>query len=193
MLHLENIVKSYFWGPSEDEGPQHLQYALVCCLGSHTWKWPVVGVFIAPNTKVAVGGKLSLSAVTPDSLVVHRTAHYSLFGAPSRYPVRAGDRWRAGFSHRTVRTSHRTVWWSSLRVPPGTSRWDWGSWCIGQSGAPRTHSPQATHIFILGLFLDLLNVFFWGVVFLNSLVQVILASCELQTQTLGNSLVHGLC
>jgi hypothetical protein len=30
----------------------------------------------------------------------------------------------------------------------------------GQSGAPRTDSPQATHIFILGLFFDLLNVFF---------------------------------
>jgi hypothetical protein len=52
------------------------------------------GVFIAPNTKVAVGGKLLLSAVTLDSLLVHRTAHYSLSGAPSRYPVRAGDRWR---------------------------------------------------------------------------------------------------
>jgi hypothetical protein len=31
---------------------------------------------------------------TPDSLVVHRTAHCSLSGAPSRCPVRAGDRWR---------------------------------------------------------------------------------------------------
>jgi hypothetical protein len=30
----------------------------------------------------------------------------------------------------------------------------------GQSGAPRTDSPQATQIFILGLLLDLLNVFF---------------------------------
>jgi hypothetical protein len=30
----------------------------------------------------------------------------------------------------------------------------------GQSGAPRIGSPQATHIFILRLFLDLLNVFF---------------------------------
>jgi hypothetical protein len=151
------------------------------------------GCFIAPNTKLAVGGKLLLSVVTPDSPVVHQTAHCSLSGAPSRYPVRAGDRWRRRLSHRTVRTSHRIVRWSSLRVPPGTSRWGWGSWCTGQSGAPRTDSPQATHIFILGLFLDLLNVFFWGVAFLNSLVQVILASYELQTQTLGNSLVHGLC
>jgi hypothetical protein len=31
------------------------------------------GVFIAPNTIVAVGGKLLLSAVTPDSPVVHQT------------------------------------------------------------------------------------------------------------------------
>jgi hypothetical protein len=51
------------------------------------------GVFIAPNTIVAVGGKLLLSAVTPDSPVAHWTAHCSLSGAPSRYPVRAGDRW----------------------------------------------------------------------------------------------------
>jgi hypothetical protein len=29
-----------------------------------------------------------------------------------------------------------------------------------QSGAPRTDSSQATHVFILGLFFDLLNVFF---------------------------------
>jgi hypothetical protein len=30
--------------------------------------------------------------------------------------VRVGDRWRAGFTQRTVQTSHRTVWWSSLLV-----------------------------------------------------------------------------
>jgi hypothetical protein len=41
--------------------------------------------------------------------------------------------------------------------------------------------------------LDLFNAFFWGVAFLNSLVQVNLASCELQTQTLENLLVHWLC
>jgi hypothetical protein len=35
-----------------------LLYALVCCLGSHTLEWPVGGVFIAPNTKLAVGEKL---------------------------------------------------------------------------------------------------------------------------------------
>jgi hypothetical protein len=52
------------------------------------------GVFIAPNTRVAVGGKLLLSVVTPDNPVVHRTAHCSLSGALSRYPDTAGDRWR---------------------------------------------------------------------------------------------------
>jgi hypothetical protein len=30
----------------------------------------------------------------------------------------------------------------------------------GQSGAPRTDSPQAAHAFNLGLFFNLLNVFF---------------------------------
>jgi hypothetical protein len=62
-------------------------------------------------------------------------------------------------------------------------------------GAP--DSPACGHRTVcsstLGLFLDLLNVLFCGVAFLNSLVQVNLASCELQTQTLENLLVHGLC
>jgi hypothetical protein len=52
------------------------------------------GVFIAPNTIIAVGGKLMLSAVTPDSPVVHRTVHCSLSGAPSCCLIRADDRWR---------------------------------------------------------------------------------------------------
>jgi hypothetical protein len=55
----------------------------------------VGGVFIAPNTKVVVGGKLLLSAVTLDSPVVHRIMHCSLSGAPSRWSVRAGDHWCA--------------------------------------------------------------------------------------------------
>jgi hypothetical protein len=38
------------------------------------------------------------SGGAPDSPVVHRTAHCSLFGAPSRCPVRAGDRWRRRLS-----------------------------------------------------------------------------------------------
>jgi hypothetical protein len=49
------------------------------------------GVFIAPNTNRVVGEKLLLS-------VSHRTARCSLSGAPSRCPVRAGDRWRRKLS-----------------------------------------------------------------------------------------------
>jgi hypothetical protein len=51
------------------------------------------GVFIAPNTNIAVGERLLLLCGTPDSPVVHRTTHCGLSGAPSRCPVRAGDRW----------------------------------------------------------------------------------------------------
>ena len=46
----------------------------------------------------------------------------------------------AGFSHRTVWCSHWTVQWSSLRVPPGTSRWAAVPWCTGQSGVWATDS-----------------------------------------------------
>jgi hypothetical protein len=66
-----------------------------------------LGVFIAPNTKLVVGGKLLLS-------VVHRTVRWGHRIVWCPYPVRLavrsvreGDLWRAGFTHRTVR-------WSSL-------------------------------------------------------------------------------
>jgi hypothetical protein len=61
------------------------------------------GVFIAPNTKLVVGGKRLL-------YVVHRTVQCVAPDSPVRLAVgsvRAGDRWRAGFMHRIVR-------WSSL-------------------------------------------------------------------------------
>jgi hypothetical protein len=71
-------------------------------------------VFIAPNSKLAVGGKLVL-------YVVHRTVRWGHRIVRCPCPVRlaigsvsAGDRWRAGFLHRTVRTSHRIVQWSFL-------------------------------------------------------------------------------
>jgi hypothetical protein len=108
------------------------------------------------------------------------------------------------FSHQTVRSPHRTVRWSFLRVPPRSSHLASVPWCTRQSGVWAPDSPVchrtvrcSTHRqstgSTLGLFLDLFNVFFWGVAFLNSLVQVNLASYELQTQTLENLLVHGLC
>jgi hypothetical protein len=101
-----------------------LLYALVCFLGSHTFKWPVGVVFIGPNSILVVGEKLLLCA-----------AHgkvWCLF--PVRLAIRSnttGDRWRAGFSQQTVRTSHRTVRWllstSPVAIVP---------WCTGQCGVP---------------------------------------------------------
>jgi hypothetical protein len=40
-------------------------------------------VYIGPNSKIAVGEKAAVLCGTPDSLVVHRTAHCSMSGAPS--------------------------------------------------------------------------------------------------------------
>jgi hypothetical protein len=72
------------------------------------------GVFIAPNTKLVVGGKLLL-------FVVHRTVRWGHQTVRCPYPVRlsvrsvrAGDRSRAGFMHPIVRTSHQIARWSSL-------------------------------------------------------------------------------
>jgi hypothetical protein len=63
-----------------------LLYALVCCLSSHTLKWPVGVVFIGPNpisSRWTEGGNF-LSTGTPDS------------------PVRAMSAERWGLQHSTV-------------------------------------------------------------------------------------------
>jgi hypothetical protein len=144
-------------------------------LGSHTRKWPVGVVFIAPNTNRAVGEKLLLLSGTPDNLVVHRTAHCSMSGAPSRCLVRAGDRWRRRLftPDSPDFTPDSPVVFSArchlelavgLGFPGAPDSPACGHQTVRcatrQSGAPHTDSPQATHAFILGLFLDLLNVFF---------------------------------
>jgi hypothetical protein len=63
-------------------------------------------------------------------------------------------------------------------------------------GTGRCSQPDSLPVATLPLFfwtsLDLQNVFFLGIAFLNVLVQVTLASCELQTQTLANTLVDRL-
>jgi hypothetical protein len=72
------------------------------CLGMSIGLLPLEiagwGCIYSPNTNRAVGEKLLLLCGTPDSLVVHRTAHCNLSGVPSRCPVRAGDRWRRRLS-----------------------------------------------------------------------------------------------
>jgi hypothetical protein len=101
----------------------------------------LVCVFIAPNTNRAVGEKLLLSAA-------HRIVRWCIgqrtVACPVRLVVALSEQvtvGAAGFPHRTVQTSHRTVRWSSLRVPPGTSRWAAVPWCTGQSGVWASDSP----------------------------------------------------
>jgi hypothetical protein len=81
------------------------------------------GCILAPNTNRAIGEKLSLSAA-------HRTVRWCTgqrtVACPMRLAVALSEQvtvGAVGFPHRTVRSSHRTVRWSSLRVPPGNSRW----------------------------------------------------------------------
>jgi hypothetical protein len=110
--------------------------------------------------------------------------------APSHCPVRAGDRWRRRLFHTGQSGAHTgqsggLLSGCHLELAVGLE-------FLGASDSP-VRLAQTVRSSTLGLFLDLLNVFFWGVAFLNSLVQVSLASCELQPQTLENLLVHGLC
>jgi hypothetical protein len=104
------------------------------------------GVFIAPNTNRAVGEKLLLSAA-------HRTVRWCtgqrIVACPVRLAVALSEQvtvGAGGFPHRTVR-------WTFLWVPPRTSRWAVVPWCTGQSGAPRTDSPQAAHLDFSWMFL----------------------------------------
>jgi hypothetical protein len=114
-------------------------------------------VYIGPNSKIAVGEKLQFFAA-------HRTVRWCTgqrtVACPVRLVVALSEQVTVGaavFSHRTVR-------WSSLRVPPGTSRWATVPWCTGQSSVWAPDSPvrlaQTVRSSTLGLFLDLLNVFF---------------------------------
>jgi hypothetical protein len=91
-------------------------------------------VYIGPNSKIAVGEKLLFSAA-------HRTVRWCTgqrtVACPVRLAVALSEQvtvGAAGFSHRTVR-------WSFLRVPPGTSRWAGVPKCTGQSGVWAPDSP----------------------------------------------------
>jgi hypothetical protein len=114
-------------------------------------------VYIGPNSKIAVREKLQFSAT-------HRTVQWCTgqrtVVCPVRLAVALSEQvtvGAAGFPHRTIR-------WSFLRVPPGTSRWAGVPWCTGQSGVWAPDSPvllaQIVRSSTLGLFLDPLNVFF---------------------------------
>jgi hypothetical protein len=103
-------------------------------LGSHPWKWPVGGVFIAPNTNRAVGEKLLLS-------VSHRTVRWCAGQRTVAFPVRLVVALSEQVTVGAAGFPHRTVQWSSLWVPPGTSHWAAVPWCTGQSGVWAPDSP----------------------------------------------------
>jgi hypothetical protein len=111
------------------------------------------GIFIAPYTNIAIEEKLLLSAA---HLTVRWCTGQRTVACPVRLVVALSEQvtvGTAGFSHRTVRSSQRTVRWPSLRVPPGTSRWAAVPWCTRQFGAPRIDSPQAAHLDFSWIFL----------------------------------------
>jgi hypothetical protein len=121
-------------------------------------------VYIGPNSKIAVGEKLQFC-------VAHRTVRWCTgqrtVSCPVRLAVALSEQVTvgvAGFSTLDSLVLTRTVQWSSLRVPPGPSRWAGVPWCTRQSGVWAPDSPvrlaQTVRSSTLGLFLDLLNVFF---------------------------------
>jgi hypothetical protein len=79
---------------------------LVCCLGSHTFKWPVGCSIYRPQLQNSHWRKAAVLCGTPDSPMVHQTAHCSLSGAPSRCSIRAGDRWRRRLFHTGQSGAH---------------------------------------------------------------------------------------
>jgi hypothetical protein len=143
-----------------------------------------LGCIYSPQHKTSRWRKAVAFCGTPDSLVVGTGQS----DAPVQCPLAIGSvRWPLGCHplHRTVR--------ASSTMPPGTSRWATVPWCTGQSACGNTilHFLDFAWYFLI-FSCDLHNVFFWGVAFLSALVQVTLASCELQTKTLANTLVRRL-
>jgi hypothetical protein len=112
-----------------------LYYALVCCLGSHTFKWLVGDIYSLPHTSSRWTESSSfLSTGAPDSPVHTGQALFTM-----RCPATSADRWSlqqstvgsnrcltvqctpdspvlqpksvvVGLSALTVRLSHKTVW-----------------------------------------------------------------------------------
>jgi hypothetical protein len=114
---------------------------LVCCLGSHTFKWSVGGVYIDPNSYIVVLRKFLALCGTLDSPVV---------GTDSRCPIRcATSNWicrlqvivdAVSFAPDSL-VLHQIIWWVSSIVPPGTSHWATVPWCTGQSAGVAPDSP----------------------------------------------------
>jgi hypothetical protein len=150
-----------------------LLYALVCCLGSHTLECPAGGVFIAPNTKLAVGEMLLLSAA-------HRTVRWCTGQCTvhSLVCLTVGLTPQATVGVQAFYTVHSGLHTEQSggllsTVPPGTSRWATVPGCTGQSGVwhriVRCSRPDSLHA-TLPLFLGL------HLIFIMSSFEVLLSS-----------------
>jgi hypothetical protein len=134
-----------------------LLYALVCCLGFHTLKWAVGGVFIAPNTKLTVGEKMCSLRHTRqcsgalDSVMVHRTVRWCTIQCTVHCPVRLalGLTSQQTVGAQAFYTGHSRCHTGQSggllsTVPPGTSRWPIVPWCTRPSGMWHRTVPCAT-------------------------------------------------
>jgi hypothetical protein len=119
------------------------------------------GCIYSPQHNCSHWRKAAALYGTPDSPVVHQTAHYSVSGAPSRCSAIAGDRWRCRLFtlDSPNSTPNSPVVFSAqchlelvvgLRFPSVPDSPACGT---GQSGAPHIDSPQATLLSSLGLLL----------------------------------------
>jgi hypothetical protein len=125
------------------------------------------GCIYSPQHNSSRWRKADALCGTPDSPVVHRTAHCSVSGAPSRCPVVAGDHWRC----RLFTPDSPVVFSAQCHLELAVGLWfpgapDSPACGTGQSGAPCTNSLQATLLSSLGLLL----------IFIMSSFEVLLSS-----------------
>jgi hypothetical protein len=136
-------------------------------LGSHTLEWPVGGVFMAPNTNLAVGEKMCSLRHT-GQCTVHCPLRLAV-GLTSQTTVGAQAFYTG---HSELHTGQSDALLST--VPPRTSRWATVPWCTGQSSvchrivqrvppdSPvlQTRQSVGNTSFVCWTSLDLHNVFF---------------------------------
>jgi hypothetical protein len=175
---------------------------LVCCLGSDTFKWPV-GVInsLSLNYRRWIEKMLLLSPGAPDSLVhIRHVRCPSHVSRPLRFV--AVNCWSRPLAR--LSGAHRTIQCYSTRESLDVDLSAQTVRCTpDMSGVP----PER---WLTSIFLDFFTIslgFFWSwvldfyasfrfsfeVLHPQSLSRILFTSCELQTQTLANTLVHGLC
>jgi hypothetical protein len=132
------------------------------------------GCIYSPQHNSSHWRKVDALCGTPDSPVVHRTTHCSVYGAPNHCPVAAGDRWRCRLftpDSPDFTPDSPVVFSAQCHLELAVGLWFPGApnspACgTGQSGAPCTDSPQATLLSSLGLLL----------IFIMSSFEVLLSS-----------------